>query len=191
MMSTAIPRSLDDEERSFLLELARSTIKARLLDRPLPHPRPLEGPLLEARGAFVTLKVDGSLRGCIGHVVGVMPLWETVRENALAAAFRDPRFPPLELEELEQVHIEISALTPLRPARPEDVEVGRDGVLVEHAASRGLLLPQVATEYGWSREEFLDHTCRKAGLPAGCWKGSDTVISVFSAEIFGEDAPAE
>jgi AmmeMemoRadiSam system protein A len=119
-----------------------------------------------------------------------MPLWEAVRENAIAAAFRDPRFPPLGPEELDQVLIEISALTPLRTARPEDVEVGRDGVLVEHGASRGLLLPQVATEYGWSREEFLDHTCRKAGLPAGSWKDSGTVISLFSAEVFGEDESA-
>jgi AmmeMemoRadiSam system protein A len=191
MMSIGNSRSLDDEERSFLLDLARATIEARLSNRPLPHPKPWEGPLLEARGAFVTLKVNGTLRGCIGHVVGVMPLWEAVRENALAAAFRDPRFPPLSLEELDQVLIEISALTPLRTARPEDIEVGRDGVLIEHGASRGLLLPQVATEYGWSREEFLDSTCRKAGLPAGSWKRSGTVISVFSAEVFGEDEPAE
>jgi AmmeMemoRadiSam system protein A len=191
MISTENPRSLDDEERSFLLDLARSTITARLQDRPLPHPRPWQGPLLEARGAFVTLKVEKRLRGCIGHVVGVVPLWEAVRENALAAAFRDPRFPPLELEELDEVHIEISALTPLRTARPEEVEVGRDGVLVENGAARGLLLPQVASEYGWNREEFLDHTCRKAGLPAGSWKRRATIISVFSAEVFGEDEPVD
>jgi AmmeMemoRadiSam system protein A len=187
MISTGNSRSLDDEERNFLLDLARSTITARLRDRPLPHPRPWEGPLLEARGAFVTLKVEKRLRGCIGHVVGVIPLWEAVRENALAAAFRDPRFPPLDLQELHQIHIEISALTPLRTARPEDVEVGRDGVLIEHGAARGLLLPQVASEYGWSREEFLDQTCRKAGLPPGSWKRDGVVISVFSAEVFGED----
>ena len=191
MTSPEIPQSLDDEERSFLLDLARTTIEARLVDRPLPHPQPWEGPLLEARGAFVTLKVDGSLRGCIGHVVGVMPLWQAVQENAIAAGFRDPRFPPLEFKELDTIHIEISALTPLRRALPEDVRVGRDGILVEHGASRGLLLPQVATEYGWNRDEFLDHTCRKAGLPAGCWKRTGTVISVFSAEVFGECEPAE
>jgi uncharacterized protein (TIGR00296 family) len=95
------------------------------------------------------------------------------------------------LEELDEVHIEISALTPLRTARPEEVEVGRDGVLVENGAARGLLLPQVASEYGWNREEFLDHTCRKAGLPAGSWKRRATIISVFSAEVFGEDEPVD
>ena len=144
---------------------------------------------MEQRGAFVTLKIDGALRGCIGHVIGVAPLWEAVQENAIAAGFRDPRFEPLRREELSQVTIEISALTPLRPASPDEIVVGRDGILIERGASRGLLLPQVATEYGWNREQFLDHTCHKAGLEAGCWRRADTVVSIFSAEVFGETDP--
>jgi len=179
--------SLNSEERQSLLDLARTTIEARLGDRPLPSPRVDLPTLRQVRGAFVTLKVDGQLRGCIGHVIGVVPLWRAVRENAVAAAFEDPRFPPLSIEEFAEVRIEISALTPLRVSPPEDVMVGRDGVLIECGAARGLLLPQVAVEHGWNREVFLDHTCRKAGLDAGCWRHPNTVISTFSAEVFGED----
>jgi AmmeMemoRadiSam system protein A len=119
-------------------------------------------------------------------VVGVLPLWRTVEENAVAAAFSDPRFPPLTREELDETRIEISVLSPLRHVSPEHVVVGRDGVLVVRGASRGLLLPQVATEYGWDRETLLDHTCRKAGLDPGAWKHPDTKISTFTAEVFGE-----
>jgi len=143
--------------------------------------------LSEIRGAFVTLKIDEHLRGCIGHVIGVVPLWRAVRENAVAAAFEDPRFPSLTTEELVRVRIEISALTPLVASHADGVMVGRDGILVERGAARGLLLPQVAVEYGWDRETFLDHTCRKAGLEPGCWRHPDTAISTFSAEVFGED----
>jgi AmmeMemoRadiSam system protein A len=181
---------LSTEARRFLLALARSTIDDRLRGRTreappvsgLPCGRALEDP----RGAFVTLKIDGVLRGCIGHVVAVAPLWQAVRDNALAAAFEDPRFPALAREELPQTTIEISALTPMRPAVPDEVQVGHHGILIERGPSRGLLLPQVATEYGWDRETFLDHTCRKAGLEPGCWRRPDTEIKIFSAEVFGE-----
>jgi len=183
----ATTRTLGAEERHILLELARQTIGARLADRPLPEPRIDSPTLCEVRGAFVTLKIDRRLRGCIGHVIGVESLWRAVRDNAIAAAFEDPRFPSLTTDELPQMRIEISSLTPLRVSRPEDVMVGRDGVLVERGAARGLLLPQVAVEYGWDRQTFLDHTCRKAGLDAGCWRHPDTVISTFTAEVFGED----
>ena len=189
MNSASRTRSLDLEERRFLLNVARSTLDARLAHSSPPSPEPWDGPLMEQRGAFVTLKIDGALRGCIGHVIGVAPLWEAVQENAIAAGFRDPRFEPLRREELSRVTIEISALTPLRPASPDEIVVGRDGILIERGTSRGLLLPQVATEYGWNREQFLDHTCRKAGLEAGCWRRADTVVSIFSAEVFGETDP--
>lgn len=174
--------------RSFLLGLARATIAAGLGGRALPSEDPTDPVLLEPRGAFVTLTSGGRLRGCIGHVVGVSPLWMSVRDNALAAAFGDPRFPPLAGHELPAVRIEISALTPLVRCAPEEITVGRDGVLIERGAARGLLLPQVAVELGWDRETFLDHTCGKAGLAAGCWHEPDTVLFRFAAEVFGEDA---
>jgi AmmeMemoRadiSam system protein A len=177
----------DEDLRLFLLDLARTTIEKRLQGVPLPAPEPDVPVLLEPRGAFVTLKIGGRLRGCIGHVIGVAPLWRAVRDNAFAAAFEDPRFAPLGPDELPNTTIEISVLTPLRVATPEEVAVGRDGILVERGRARGLLLPQVAVEYGWDRTTFLDHTCRKAGLEPGCWRDPDTVISVFSAEVFGED----
>ena len=180
------PEEMDAEDRRFLLELARTAITARLCDRPLPSPMPDSAFLLETRGAFVTLKINDVLRGCIGHVIGVAPLWRAVRDNAVAAAFDDPRFPPLTSDELQQVGIEISVLTPLCRSSAEEVVVGRHGILIESGAARGLLLPQVATEYGWDRETFLDHTCRKAGLEPGCWRRPDTTISTFSAEVFGE-----
>lgn len=129
------------------------------------------------------------MRGCIGHVVGFVPLWRAVEENAVAAAFSDPRFPPLTARELDEVHIEISVLSPLRQVAADEVVVGRDGLLVERGASRGLLLPQVATEYGWDRETYLDHTCRKAGLEPRTWRQPDTRISTFTAEVFGEEEP--
>jgi AmmeMemoRadiSam system protein A len=134
----------------------------------------------------VTLKIDGQLRGCIGHVIGLVPLWRAVRENAVAAAFDDPRFPPLTADELEKARIEISALTPLKITQAQSVTVGTHGVLIERGAARGLLLPQVAVEYGWDRRTFLEHTCRKAGLDPDAWRDPKTSISTFSAEVFGE-----
>ena len=180
------PDDISGRDRRFLLELARATIEARLSARAVPCPSPDSAVLLELRGAFVTLKIDRGLRGCIGHVVGVAPLWRAVRDNALAAAFDDPRFPPLTLDELSDVRIEISVLTPLCTTAAEDVIVGHHGILVERGCSRGLLLPQVPVEYGWDRETFLDHTCRKAGIEPGCWRQPDTAISTFSADFFGE-----
>ena len=169
-----------------LLQLARDAISARLKGLPAPATEPEDPALLAHRGAFVTLKIDGRLRGCIGHIVGVSPLWLAVRENAVSAAFEDPRFPPIGGKEIANVGIEISALTPLLPSTPEDVVVGRDGVLVERGPNRAVLLPQVAVEQGWDRETFLDATCRKAGLEAGCWRDPDTHLKTFRAEVFGE-----
>lgn len=189
MNSETIPTSLDSEEQRALLDLARHTIDARLRGLPLPEPLTDSPALREVRGAFVTLKIDQRLRGCIGHVVGVVPLWRAVRDNSVAAAFEDPRFPPLTTDELESARIEISALTPLQVSEPEDVIVGRDGILIERGSARGLLLPQVAAENDWDRKTFLDQTCRKAGLEAGCWHHPDTVISTFSAQVFGEEEP--
>ncbi len=181
-------RPLTREEKRSLLRLARETLEARFSGRTLPELDPPDGPLSELRGAFVTLKKDGQLRGCIGHVAGVEPLWESVRSNAINAAFSDPRFNPLTADELPAVQIEISALTPLREVdSPEHVQVGTHGIMIEHGFHRGLLLPQVATEYAWDRETFLDYTCRKAGLAPGCWKNPTTRIMEFSAEVFAEE----
>ena len=189
-MKTELTEStLSAAARRILLDLARATIRARLDGFPLPSREPEDENLLERRGAFVTLKIDGRLRGCIGHVIGVAPLWLAVRDNAIAAAFEDPRFAPLEADELPLSRIEISALTPLCRVTANEIEVGRDGVLIERGRARGLLLPQVALEYGWDREAFLDHTCRKAGLEPGGWRDPDTVISTFSAEVFAEEDP--
>ncbi len=180
-------RPLTGEEKRRLLYLARQTLEAKFSGEALPELDPPAGPLSEIRGAFVTLKKGGQLRGCIGHVAGVEPLWESVRSNAINAAFHDPRFNPLSSNELPNVEIEVSALTPLQEvASPEEVQVGVHGVMIERGLYRGLLLPQVATEYGWDRETFLDYTCRKAGLRPGCWKDPVTRILVFSAEVFSE-----
>lgn len=180
-------RDLSADERSWLLALARSAIEARLVGRALPDAEPTPGPLTEHRGAFVTLTADGALRGCIGHVVAAEALWLSVRGNAVNAAFHDPRFSPVAASELPGLQVEISALSPLRPvADPGEISVGRDGLLVALGAARGLLLPQVADRYGWSPVEFLDQTCRKAGLEPGCWRDPEARILAFSAEVFAE-----
>ena len=179
---------LSPAERRWLLELARETVEAAVLGRPLPEPAVPPGPLTERRGAFVTLKRGGALRGCIGHVVGHEPLWRSVRDNAVAAALHDPRFPPVSAGELPELELEISALTPLEIVDdPDSIVVGRDGLMVERGPFRGLLLPQVPVEWGWDRETFLDQTCRKAGLEPGCWRDPATRLYRFRAEVFGED----
>jgi len=181
-------RPINGDEQEFLLQLARSAIAARLGGTPVPDRAAPEGPLTAHRGAFVTLTADGTLRGCIGHVVGVVPLWQSVRENAVAAAFRDPRFPPVCEDELSDIRIEISALSELAEVEdPEDITVGAHGLLIEKKASRGLLLPQVASGRGWDRWVFLDQTCRKAGLEPGCWRHPDARVFTFTVESFSED----
>lgn len=141
----------------------------------------------EKRGAFVTLHINGRLRGCIGYIAGIKPIPETIIDMAIASAFKDPRFPPLKREEFEKIDIEISVLTPIeRVNNIDEIQVGRDGLIISNGYRQGLLLPQVATEYGWNREQFLEHTCYKAGLPGDAWKWKDTKIEKFSAQVFGE-----
>ncbi|NPA94806.1 MAG: AmmeMemoRadiSam system protein A [Thermodesulfobacteria bacterium] len=179
--------TLTRQERIFLLKLARSAIEAELAGRALELPLVSSPGLMERRGAFVTLHKHGQLRGCIGNFVSEKPLYETVADMAIAAAFQDPRFKPLEPSELPEIDIEISALTPLRPvSSPEEIEVGKHGIYLINGPYHGVLLPQVATEYGWDRYTFLDQTCIKAGMMPGCWKDPNTQILVFSAEVFGE-----
>lgn len=175
---------LSADEKARLLQYARKVIEARLLGTPAPE-RPSGGAFEADRGTFVTLKEHGELRGCIGRIVADSPLAEVVNEMALAAAFEDPRFPPLRAGELNGLELEISVLTPFRKiANPDEVRVGVHGVVIRRGGASGLLLPQVATEQGWDRETFLRYTCRKAHLPDDAWKDPQTEIYVFSADVF-------
>ncbi len=177
---------LSPEEKLYLLRLARRTLEAAFSERLYEEePPPLPG-LHRPCGAFVTLHKHGELRGCIGTFQSEKPLYRVVQEMALSAAFNDPRFPPLAREELPEVELEISVLSPLQRGRPEEVEVGRHGVYIVKGPFRGVLLPQVPVEYGWDRETFLDHVCLKAGLPPRCWEDPDTEIYLFTAEVFSE-----
>jgi len=141
----------------------------------------------EPRGAFVTLKKAGQLRGCIGYIEAVKPLAATIEEMAKAAAFSDWRFNPVRTEEIPDIEIEISVLSPLSEVRdPSTVVVGTHGLIVSRGSNRGVLLPQVPTEWGWDRETFLAQTCAKAGLPESAWKEKGTKIESFTADVFSE-----
>ncbi len=179
--------SLTPGEKDALLAVARETIVARLEARS-PRYGPVPPTLASPRGAFVTLHADGVLRGCIGHIVATDPLIETVREMAAAAAFHDPRFPPLALDELPSITLEISVLGPLeRVAKIDEIIVGEHGLYVKRGGLSGVLLPQVAPEQGWDVPTFLAYTCRKAGLRRDAWSEPETEIFRFSAVVFGEE----
>ncbi|MFQ5817963.1 MAG: AmmeMemoRadiSam system protein A [Terriglobia bacterium] len=181
--------SLGREAERYLLGLARRTLEAHLRGEPLDlnalAPRLPDPALAQPAGAFVTLHRRGCLRGCVGHIQPTKPLYLTVVDAALAAAFHDLRFPPLELAELPEVEIEISLLSPCFGIRPEAVEVGRHGLIVSQDFYRGLLLPQVAVEQGWDRERFLEETCQKAGLAPDAWK-KGARLEAFTADVFSE-----
>ncbi len=180
---------LTPDERRTLLTLARSALEAHVhAEKPLDTEGVTLTPSLkEKRGAFVTLTIGGQLRGCIGYVDPIKPLWQAVVENAVNAAVNDPRFGPVAPRELGLIHIEISAMTPLKPVSDaSEVEVGRHGLMISKGFCRGLLLPQVATEYGWNRDQFLRYTCQKAGLPMDAWRDPQAKIESFCAEVFGE-----
>jgi len=177
---------LDQDEQRFLLGLARDTIEGFLKTGKRPRPKTAPKSLSEKRGAFVTLKVDGQLRGCIGYPLPYKPLAETIAGMALAAATQDYRFAPIQVEELERLKIEISVLTLPRPVQDvSEVEVGRHGIIISKGADKGLLLPQVPTEYGWDRETYLCHGCLKAGLDENEWR-KGACIEVFEAQVFSE-----
>jgi AmmeMemoRadiSam system protein A len=174
-----------DEQRE-LLELARRSIEEFLRGGEQPRPKIAEKRLLEKRGAFVTIKVNDQLRGCIGYPLPHKPLHETVSEMAVAAASQDYRFSPLRAEELPDTRIEISVLTLPRPVKnAEEVEVGRHGIIISKGQCRGLLLPQVPGEYNWDRETYLCHGCLKAGLDEQEWRRG-AKIEVFEAQVFSE-----
>jgi len=178
---------LDEATKAALLKLAREAVEnaVRGVSPPLP-PGGLDL-LGEHRGAFVTLKKRGQLRGCIGYPEPIKPLGDALLDSAASAALRDPRFPPVTPDELPDLELEVSVLTKPEPvANIEDIQVGKHGLIIRQGFTSGLLLPQVATEWGWDRETFLEHTCQKAGLPKDAWRGDVEILS-FSAEVFGED----
>jgi AmmeMemoRadiSam system protein B/AmmeMemoRadiSam system protein A len=178
-------KGLTKEEKRLLHHIARRVIEDVVRGKPVTEFTVESRALTEKKGGFVTLKKGGQLRGCIGHIIGNKPLYKLVGEMAVAAAFNDPRFNPVTEAELSDLEIEISVLTPLRRVKHVDeIEVGKHGILMKKGLYSGLLLPQVATEYGWDRKTFLEYTCLKAGLPKDAWKDEGTIIYVFSAEVF-------
>ena len=174
------------DEKNILLVTARNRIKndLKLGHAEYPAPTPL---LKEICGAFVTLHSSGMLRGCIGNIVGRRPLIDTVKSMAHAAAFEDPRFPALSPGEYEKIHIEISVLSPLHEIESiDEIKTGVHGIYLTKGFSSGVLLPQVATEQGWDRDTFIQHTCMKAGLPPDAWKAPSAKLEIFSAVVFSE-----
>ena len=176
---------LSAEERRMLLDTARQAIADKLAGRPQATPQ-ADGVFGRRSGVFVSLHSHGELRGCIGYPDGDQPLGISVPKSAVAAATGDPRFAAATASELPDLDIEISVLTPVEPVTsPTEIEVGRDGLIVEQQRHRGLLLPQVATEWGWDRETFLAQTCVKAGLSRDAWKRGASIFR-FQAEVFGD-----
>lgn len=181
--------ALNKDLQQYLLILARDAIRNHLAGKPKPKVDRKDKILFEKRGAFVTLTIGGELRGCIGYPLPVKPLAEAVLDMAVAAAVQDPRFDPLEAEDLDKVRIEISVLSlPHKVSGPEEVEVGKHGIIISKGGYKGLLLPQVPTENDWDRETYLRAGCLKAGLDQNEWKKGVT-IEVFTAQVFHEDKP--
>jgi len=180
---------MDEAQRRTLLALARDAVKATVTGAPLPTPQSDDPALTAPCGCFVTLKTRGRLRGCIGQFISDRPLIELVVEMAEASASKDPRFfdHPLTVRDLGNIEIEISVLSPLeRTDDPLRLRLGVDGIYIKRGYAAGCFLPQVATETGWSREEFLSFCCsHKAGLPADAWRDPETEVYLFTAEVFG------
>ncbi len=184
--------ALGSELKTYLLGMARQSIRRSLEGQAKPTVDRPDKILAEKRGVFVTLTLGGHLRGCIGYPLPVKPLGEAVVEMAVAAALEDPRFEPLGIEELDSVRIEISVLSlPRRVKGPSDVVVGKHGIIISKGYRQGLLLPQVPTEYHWDRDTFLSHGCLKAGLDEEEWKKGGVTIEVFTANVFCEKSLEE
>lgn len=177
---------MNTESKKYLLRLARQTILAKLQGKDFVTPKQIPAELNFSGGCFVTVHKNGELRGCIGNFRSDVNIVKNVSEMAISAAFSDPRFYPLTSDELTDCEIEISILSRMIRCNAEDIKVGRDGIYIKKGFHSGVLLPQVATEYNFDRETFLDHTCLKAGLKPGCWKDTSAEIYRFEAEIFSE-----
>ncbi|HKW64312.1 MAG TPA: AmmeMemoRadiSam system protein A [Candidatus Acidoferrum sp.] len=180
---------LSETDQQALLELAGKAIREAVLQRKIPDAIPRDGIFSERRGVFVTILVRGRLQGCIGVTEPSESLGEAIVRCAVSAALEDPRFAPMKEPQLGEMSVEISLLSPLEPILPEAIEIGRHGLLVVNHAHRGLLLPKVATEHRLTREQFLEETCRKAGLPRDAWKDPETELFGFTCEVFS-DTPA-
>jgi AmmeMemoRadiSam system protein B/AmmeMemoRadiSam system protein A len=185
-VESAFDFNLTSKDKQELLSIARETINQYVRTNKVPE-FTVESEVLKKKcGAFVTLKKHGDLRGCIGLIVAEKPLYMVVKEMAIAAATQDHRFPPLSPSEIDDIEIEISVLTPMQKVSSTDeIEVGRDGLMIRRGYMSGLLLPQVPIEQGWDKQTFLEHTCYKAGLPAYAWKSSE--LWKFQAIVFGEE----
>jgi len=182
--SSSAAGEYSSQERELLLHLAHQAIDTALEDCELALPLISEH-LRQQRGAFTTLHLEGEVRGCVGYVFPVSPLFQTIIETARAAAFQDMRFLPVTREEAARLQISISILSLLFPIKAEEVELGKHGLLITQGNHRGLLLPQVPAEHGWDLNTFLEQTCRKAGLRPDAWQHQAT-LEAFTAEIFGE-----
>jgi len=177
---------LSESDRRSLLELARLAIaEAVSLQQPAGNPSQ-SGVFAEKRGVFVTIHARGRLRGCIGVVEAIEPLGQSIARCAASAALEDPRFSPVRAEEIQDLQIEISLLSAPEPIHPESIEIGKHGLLISQGSKRGLLLPQVAVEHKLDREQFLEETCRKAGLGVKAWQEPETQILGFLCEVFRE-----
>lgn len=180
---------LTQEQKKRLIEIAKSTIKLYIEEGKVNQVNVADPRLSEEEGTFVTIHKNGELRGCIGNILGRGPLYLLVRDMAIAAASEDPRFPPVQKEEFKDLEIEISVLSkPWIVQTIDEIKLGEHGVIVSRGAfNQGVFLPQVATETGWSKEEFLSELCsQKAGLPRNCYKDPATTIRVFTADVFNE-----
>jgi AmmeMemoRadiSam system protein A len=180
---------MNDNQKQILLKVARDTVRAVIAGGALPKPKSSDPELNAPCGCFVTLKNGEELRGCIGQFTSDVPLIELVVEMATASATSDPRFfgDQITADELEQLDVEISVLSPLKKTDdPLSLRLGVDGIYIKRGCASGCFLPQVATETGWSKKEFLSYCCaHKAGLPADAWKDPKTDVYLFSAEVFG------
>jgi AmmeMemoRadiSam system protein A len=172
------------EERTLLLRLAHDSIAAALDQRELSLAPP-SAHLSEPRGAFTTLYYRGGLRGCVGFVLPVTPLYRTIAESARGAAFEDSRFSLVTRDEAPELQVSLSVLSPPQPIMADQIEIGRHGLLISLGQYRGLLLPQVPLEHGWDRIQFLEQTCRKAGLPLNAWQ-TGAKLEAFIAEVFSD-----
>src|SRR5271166_4980879 len=180
--------SLADCEKKLLLEVARCACIGAVEGRDLPPDFPVNEALHQPGGAFVTLHRGSRLRGCIGRLPAREPLIEVVAQCARSAALEDPRFSPVRPEEIAEIDIEISVLSPLEEITPEEIEAGKHGLVVSQGSQRGVLLPQVATQFSWTAERFHEETCMKAGFDRAVWKDPETRIQAFTAEVFSESA---
>ncbi len=177
--------SLSTEEKKELLKLARQAVELYVKEGKVLNYHPENDRFWEEKGAFVTLKKGGELRGCIGYIEPVLPLYLAVIRCAILAATEDPRFSPVEPKELNSLEYEISVLTtPRRVSNPREVVVGRHGLIISMKGKKGVLLPQVPVEEGWDRDTFLEQVCLKAGLPPGAWRSPDAELYVFEAIVF-------